>query len=361
MLGFKDEDSFYLDLCPSFGCKSSSAACQRIANAVSYLLGKQGHFVLAYLDDYAGTHLQDLQALQGYTDFKALMLELGLKLADHKCLPPSQRIEWLGFQVDSVAMTISIPEAKLEQVVNECSKWLSKKRANKRMIQSILGKLIHVSACVKQGRKFVSRILDTLRAMGDRNWTWVTQDFRKDIEWFQKYGASANGIHIFRLDRPSIVIECDSSTTGAGGNSGQYCYSWKYNEAHVKRFSLIHQLEAVNVVVAFRTLAHLHNIRSARVTIFTDNSASSYALQTGKTKDSVLASCSRELWLEAARSDHEIVIEHKPGSELVLADALSRRHNEQAKAQLADSIIQSDSLRLVPPCINDYVFFNIDL
>lgn len=361
LLGFRVEDLFYVDLCPSFGCKSSSSACQRIANAVTYIMGRKQHFVLGYLDDYAGTHEQYDQALHSYNDFVQLMDDLGLKLAAHKCLPPCQQIEWLGFQVDTVNMTISIPQPKLDQVVNECSKWACKKRANKKMIQSILGKLIYVSACISQGRKFVSRILQTLRAMGDKNWTWINQDFRRDIEWFQKYGAMSNGIHLYAIDRPVITIECDSSTEGAGGNAGSFCYAWKYSEDHVKTFPVIHQLEAVNVVVAFRTLAHLQNTRAARVIIFTDNSASSYALQTGKTKDSVLASCSRELWLEAARSDHEIVIQHKPGTELVLADAMSRRFSNSAKAELADSIIQNEGLKIVPPCLNNYVFFSLDL
>lgn len=361
LLGFRVEDLFYIDLCPSFGCKSSSAASQRIANAVSYLMAQKQHFILGYLDDYAGTHPYHLQSLQGYTDFKALMQELGLKLATHKCLPPSQRIEWLGFQIDTVQMTISIPQRKLEEVVNECAKWTFRKRANRSMIQSILGKLIYVSACINQGRKFVARMLDTLRSMGDRNWTSIDREFCKDIEWFQQYGAISNGIHMYKVERQSIVIECDSSKTGAGGNSGQFCYSWKYDKAHVEKFSAIHQLEAVNVVVAFRTLAHLHNIRSAQVTIMTDKAAASYALETGKTKDAVLASCSRELWLEAAHSDHHIIIQHKPGVDLVLADALSHRHADKAKADLADSIIRRDSLVVVPPELNNYMFFSIDL
>lgn len=170
-------------------------------------------------------------------------------------------------------MTISVPALKLDQVVRECAKWMTKKRANKKMIQSILGKLIYISASVQQGRKFVSRILETLRSMGNRNWTWVSQDFKQHIEWVQRYGAASNALHLYNIGRPSIVIECDSLTTGAGGNSG------KYSTQHTTKFSVIHQLEAVNIVVAFRTLAHLHNIRAADVTIFTDNSASSYALQ----------------------------------------------------------------------------------
>lgn len=87
-------------------------------------------------------------------------------------------------------------------MVKECGKWAGRKRANRKMIQSILGKLIYISACVEQGRKFVSRILDTLRAMGDKNWTWISHEFRKDIESFQRYGAVLNGITFLRWRGP---------------------------------------------------------------------------------------------------------------------------------------------------------------
>lgn len=139
LLGFRVDDLFYLDLCPSFGCKSSSAACQKVANAVTYIMGMKQHFVLGYLDDYAGTHAQYDQALESYNDFLELMDTLGLKLADHKCLAPSQQIEWLGFKVDTVQMTLSIPQTKLDQVVKECLKWAQRKRANKKMIHQSWG------------------------------------------------------------------------------------------------------------------------------------------------------------------------------------------------------------------------------
>lgn len=43
LLGFRVEDLFYIDLCPSFGCKSLSVTCQRIVNAVTYLMGQKQH------------------------------------------------------------------------------------------------------------------------------------------------------------------------------------------------------------------------------------------------------------------------------------------------------------------------------
>lgn len=115
------------------------------------------------------------------------------------------------------------------------------------------------------------------------------------------------------------------------------------------------------MLIAYRTLASLFKQRGALVTIFTDNSASSYSLETGKTKDKILAAVSRELWLEAAKADHIITIKHKPGNELVFADALSRRHFDSSRARAADSHIRAFNLFEVKPCLNNCVFFNPDL
>lgn len=357
LLGLKVDDLVYLDLCPAFGCKSSSSACQRMANAVVYIMGHKGHFVLAYLHDFAGGHAEKLEAEKAYNDFIELTSQLGLQLALDKCVRPTTEIEWLGFNINTTQMTVSIPQAKLDETIQECEKWSHRKRANRRMIQSILGKLIHVSACVAQGRKFVSRIIDTLRSMGNHNWTNVTEEFLLDIKWFLAYARAANGIHIYHLDRPQIELECDSSKEGGGGHSRHLCYAWKYSSQHKTLYDAIHQLEAINVVLAYKTLAPHLNIPGAHVTIFTDNSASSFAIQSGKTKDKVLASCSREMWLQAAKNDHLISIVHKPGEQLVLADALSRRFSEPAKALLADTLIQQNCLTCIEPVLDNYVFF----
>lgn len=39
----------YLDLCPPFGCRSSAALCQRVANALTYMMGEMGYTIISYL------------------------------------------------------------------------------------------------------------------------------------------------------------------------------------------------------------------------------------------------------------------------------------------------------------------------
>lgn len=358
LLGIKHRNKIYVDKCPPFGCRSSSAACQRMANAIVYILAQDEHHCLAYLDDFAGCHADQDQAHISFKAFVDLAEYLGLQLSHNKCFPPATCMEWLGYTIDTMAMTVSIPEPKLAEVIQECERWFSRKRVTRVMVQSLAGKLAYVAGCIRHGRKFLTRILATLRADYHKKWLTINQDFLKDVKWFYLYSKSSNGISLYSTNLPQVVIECDSSLQGAGGNSHKYCYTWTYTDAHKIRFPAIHQMEAVNILVAYRTLAHQHTDDPTSVLILTDNSSSSTALMTGRTKDPILGACARELWLEAARHDDTITIEHRPGTQIPLADALSRMASDPAKHKYVRDTVQYRGLVFVPPVLKNYKFFN---
>ena len=94
------------------------------------------------------------------------------------------------------------------------------------------------------------------------------------------------------------------------------------------------------------------------VVVYTDNMSSASSLRSGRTKDSALAACSRQLWLEAALADHDIEIRHKPGVDIPLADALSRYHDPPKKAY-ADAQIALRRLVKREPALPHPFFTNI--
>lgn len=361
LLGLKVKDEIYIDLCPPFGCRSSVAICQRMANALVYMMSQLGFKIIAYLDDYASCHKTPSEAQQAFDTFNDLADRLGLKLATHKSCPPTTEMEWLGYLVNSNKMSISIPHDKLQQVVEECSLWPLKTKANKRMIQSIAGRIIYVANCIPPARKFTARVLAALRMLQDEGWITLSDDFKADIRWFVHYAQVSNGIHFYRPHTTKINIECDSSMFGAGGVATPYCYAWEYSTEHMNRFTDIHHLEAINIIVAYQTLAAPQKITPATVIIWTDNMASSWALSTGKTKDQVLAACARQIWLFAATNSHEIEIRHKKGLDIPIADALSRMSRDLVKAKVVKSAVESHNLVFVTPILNDYVFFDSTL
>lgn len=180
-LGMKVQGGTYIDLCPSFGCRSSSAACQHTSNALAYLMRKKGFITYAYLDDYAGCCATEEEATRAYNYFLALANHLGLDLATDKCHPPQQNITWLGYTVDTVKMQVSIPEEKIRDLKNECMIWMHRRKANKKMLQSLIGKVLHAAGCIRHERKFTARLLSTVRSLNKRQWTTLTEDCRADI------------------------------------------------------------------------------------------------------------------------------------------------------------------------------------
>lgn len=109
LLGMKIKDEIYLDLCPPFGCRSSAAICQKMANALVYMMHKKGHYIMAYLDDFGTSYHSKEQAEVSFQAFRDLTSKLGLKLAEEKSVPPTQAIDWLGYHINSREMSVSIP------------------------------------------------------------------------------------------------------------------------------------------------------------------------------------------------------------------------------------------------------------
>ena len=62
---------------------------------------------------------------------------------------------FLGVLYDTVAMTISVPEDKLEEIKSLIRTWLSKPDATVLELQSLIGKLSYVCSCIRPGRLFM--------------------------------------------------------------------------------------------------------------------------------------------------------------------------------------------------------------
>lgn len=221
-----------------------------------------------------------------------------------------------------------------------------------------MGKLIHLTNGISHGRKFTSRLLASLRAMKNRNWTTLSREASLDIRWFIEFAAISNGISFFGPSRPTYEIECDACLTGAGGHSSTHYYTWQYSPGHHDKYQAIHKLEAINLLVAYKTLAPENDSTKLHIQIYTDNISSAFAIMSGRTKDETLAACSRQMWLEAAWRDQTFTITHKPGAQIELADGLSRFHTDTAKRHLAETEIAARGLTELEPILSKYVFFH---
>ena len=76
---------------------------------------------------------------------------------------------------------------------------------------------------------------------------------------------------------------------------------------------------------------------SRHILIHCDNLAVVSILNTGKTKDTQLATLARNIWLECAKNDIQITVTHIAGKTNTIADLLSRWSNSEIdKEKLRD-------------------------
>ena len=75
--------------------------------------------------------------------------------------PPTQVLTFLGKEYNTVNMTVRIPDSKLNETYELLKLYVHKKRCTKRQLQQVIGKLAFISECVRSGRLFISRLLQT--------------------------------------------------------------------------------------------------------------------------------------------------------------------------------------------------------
>ncbi len=257
---------------------------------------------------------------------------------------------WLGFQLDTNDMTLSILHDKLQEIVSLLTDWKHKLSATRTQLQSILGKLFHVAQCVAPARKFLNRMLNTLRACPQSGGIKLDEDFAKDLHWFRRYMAATNGVYLMQQHRePVVAIQVDSCLTGAGGLclDRKQCYHQEYPHHIMDRDMSICQLECLNALAALRLWAPA--LQHQHVNLYSDSATAVAVLSEGRGRDKVLQAAAREFWLIAANHGIDLQVLHIPGEQLTAtADALSRCHKSVSCRRLAEACIRDHDLIAVP-------------
>ena len=145
-----------------------------------------------YLDDYIGVSTAD-KANSEFLSLLNLLKQVGLPVNETKVEPPGTKITCLGVLIDTQLWVIAIPEEKIAQIKKLCKEWLNKEYANKKQIQSLIGKLIYLHRCVKPTRLFINRMLTTLRNTPSTGHFKIPVSFHRDVQWFDKFLEHFNG------------------------------------------------------------------------------------------------------------------------------------------------------------------------
>ena len=140
---------------------------------------------------------------------------------------------------------------------------------------------------------------------------------------------------------------------------GEYFHSAFPNEI-IKLDLPIHALEMLAVLLAVRVWGH--RFQGQKVQIYCDNEPVVHVINSSKTRDTFLATCLRELWLEVSKFGFELRAVHLPGVENRVADWLSRWDIHIKYKQLFDEFIRNETFQYREILITQQMFrFSGDL
>ena len=117
LLRIKWEGSLYVDTTLPFGLRSAPKIFSAIVDAVEWIVKQAGvRFVIHYLDDFLLIETPDTDECEkGVRTLLEVFHRLGLPVAEGKLEGPDVRLTFLGFEVDSCAMELRLPEDKLNR------------------------------------------------------------------------------------------------------------------------------------------------------------------------------------------------------------------------------------------------------
>ena len=334
LIGYVVDGKIYFDKVLPMGMRSAPYIAQRITNAIAYIHRTMGYFLLNYINDFVGAEVKE-RIWEAYKALEQLLQELRVETAPEKLVPPTTRLEFLGITFDSDTMTMEISQEKMAEIKQELSTWLLKTRANRREVESLVGKLQFMAKCVKAGRIFLGRLIHWIRHM-DRSQSYsVPVEARKDIAWWARFTEEYNGISLIWMHREPTtdrIIATDACPKGFGGTMGMEYFRARFPlDVQSKNIAV---LEMWAVMVALKLWAK--QLKGLYFWIHVDNEAVASVLNTGKGRDTELQNALREITFIAATNEFVIKARHIPGVTNRVPDWLSRWHESGARREFRE-------------------------
>ena len=344
-LKFIWRDQLYAFTSLPMGLTSSPRIFTKVLKPVfSHLRSQFGHTCLGYIDD--SFYLEDSYTECEEATLRAIQLfvSLGFKIHPEKSvIIPTQILEFLGFILNSILMSVTLTNKKAVKILQLCQKFsLPNKRFTIREVASFLGTLVSSFPGVEFGPLHYRHIevdkeanLKLNRGNFDSFMT-LSHDSLEEIHWWSANILTASR-RIFH-NSPDVVVYTDASQMGWGaqiehGNNTSGIWSKSESSRH------INYLELLAVKLALSSLLDARNNIHVRV-MSDNNTAVSYINSMGGCRSLECNSIAKDIWDWAIDKDIWLSAAHIPGSSNIDADQLSRNLNLDLEWMLSAPIFQ---------------------
>ena len=333
-----DHPTWIYDTRLMFGSRRAPMIFNELSQAVCRIMNHRGLLRLTcYLDDFliSGSSVEEVSFWT--LELIKLLRCLGFAVNYDKVLGPSQQLEFLGVEFDSVEGVLRLSHDKWSRLMKDVKHMLSQRSASKRELQSLAGKLNWASQIVEGGRPHLRRLLDRIKPLkGPAHRTRITTEARKDLLWWIHFAKHFNGALPITESRPICSVSIDSCDHAAGGFYNGAWFHFPWIDWPGARSQPINYKE----VLALEPAAWLWGPLWANKQVFvhSDNIAAVHLINKGTSKDPfVMDSLRRIFWLSAIWN-FKLRAFYYPGTQNILADAASRLHEPWALPTLQSAM-----------------------
>ena len=304
-----------------FGLRSAPKIFTAMADALQWSFQKHGvSWVSHYLDDYItlGPPNSDICG-ENMRTMLAVSKRLGVPVAPAKFAGPTTALVFLGFELDTEAMIVRLPDSKLRRTLALVREWSGKRACRKRELESLLGHLQHAATVIRPGRTFVRRLIELLLAFENRD-HWIR---------LNESTISPGGLPSWKAGTasPSCPAHCPclsrwSPTRQDGGGAGPIGVPNGSNgDGKAPPVDgTLPQRNFFSVVVWGRQWV------GRRLECLCDNMAMVAVINSGRSKDRTIVHLLRCLFFVSAHLNVFVHASHVAGAQNVAADALSSDH-----------------------------------
>ena len=304
-------------------------------------LRRKGVNILAYLDDCI-IIADDFQTCFEHTLLTIQMFQsLGFTVHPQpkSSLTPSNCIDFLGFTLNSLSMSITLTSTKTNGLIYTCNDALNQNTLTIRQLASLLGKITSCFPASKHGRlayRGVERLKTAALKANCFNFeatVTLNEDAKNDIWWWLTNAHYlSNDIW---LPPPSLTIKSDACSLGWGGVLGDLPTGGIFSEQECDDHINVKELKAALFCLQSLT----KGVYNTHIKILSDNSTTVASINKfGTSRSETCDRVAQEIWAWAVDHNNYLTCAHIPGIQNDEADAESRRLEIHTEWKLKPSI-----------------------
>ena len=221
LLGIKFKNEFYVDCTLPMGGRSCARIFNGFGDVVCYAFERacSASTIEHYLDDFLGMVARSRKR-EADADFETVLAtarSLGIPLAEKKLCPPDTSTVFLGFVVDTISMTVSVPEEKRLRYRKNVTEVINHRKATQAALISVNGQLQHVSEVLKPGRPFIRRLIDRAYSVRElHHYADIGLGDLQDLHWWSRGLSDWVGTRLLTFGEWRCLANCFGQSDASG-------------------------------------------------------------------------------------------------------------------------------------------------